>query len=162
MGFLGDALQVVGNAGERISNFVQGGIDDIKNWGQGLINEVGATISSEFGDDVIGINAEHVGDMIQAIEDYITKVNGHLDEVKQNTETKNAMKGEYAAAVKAYVGVACDVCKKITSRLKYFEDKLVKVREAYLQKDTNLTSSINDTATEMDSQWEEYKRQYEL
>lgn len=158
MSIFGDAINTIYNAGQ---DFVSGGkglLDDISTWSSNLLGDVGTTIASAFSGDVVGINANKIPEMIQAIEDYIARINNHLDEIKTNTSTENAMKGEYAAAVKAYVGAACDVCYKITSQLRYFEDKLIMVQEAYTQKDENLSSTINDTASEMNSSWSEYNR----
>jgi len=158
MGILGDAINTVYNAGQGLVSGGKNLIEDVSTWCNSLIGDVSAAITSEFGGDVVGINVNKIPDMIQAIEDYINKINNHLDEIKTNTSTENAMKGEYATAVKAYVGAACDVCYKITSQLRYFEDKLMMVQEAYTQKDQNLSSTISDTASEMNSSWSEYNR----
>ena len=82
-----------------------------------------------------------------------------LDKIKEETSTATAMQGEYADATKVYVQTACDVCYKIVTQLRYFEDKLVSVQEAYAKKDQNMASTITQSASEMNSSWSEYQRQ---
>lgn len=159
MGFLGEAINDVKDTWQDIKSGGAGLLEDISSWCNNLLGDVGASVTSAFEGDVVGINANKVPEMIDAIENYITRINAHLDEIKTNTSTENAMKGEYALAVKEYVTAACDVCYKITSQLRFFEDKLVSVQKAYAAKDENLASSISQTATEMNSSWQEYKRQ---
>lgn len=159
MGILGDAINTVYNTGQSVVQTGKGLIDDVSTFVSGLTGSVGAAVSSQFSGDVVGINAAKIPEMKQAIEDYIKKVESHLNEIKTNTSTENAMKGEYATAVKTYVGAACDVCFKITSQLRYFEDKLTAVEQAYQQKDENLAGTISDTASDMNSQYTEYKPQ---
>lgn len=158
MGLLGDAINSVYNAGAGLLSAGKGLVEDVSTWCSGLLGSVGSAIDSQFSGDVVGINANKIDEMINAIEDYIKKVNTHLDQIKTETDPRKAMQGEYADAVKTYVGTACDVCYKITSQLRYFEDKLVMVKEAYAQKDQNLASTINDTSSEMNSEWNEYRR----
>lgn len=158
MGLLSDAINTVYNAGQGLVSGGKGLIDDVSTWCSSLVGDVSTAVTSAFSGDVVGINANKIPEMIESIEEYIKRVNTHLEEIKTNTSTENAMKGEYAAAVKAYVGAACDVCYKITSQLRYFEDKLMMVQEAYAQKDSQLAGTINDTASEMNSSWTEYQR----
>ena len=111
-----------------------------------------------FEGNVIGINANKIPDMIDAIEAYIKRIDSHLNEIRTNTSTENAMKGEYALAVKEYVNAACDVCYKITSHLRFFEDKLVAVQKSFAARDESMKDTIGSVASEM-STWEEYKKQ---
>ena len=97
--------------------------------------------------------------MITEIETYITDIKTHLDQVAADADTNNAMKGEYAAAVKTYVETAAKVCYNVVSQLRFFEDKLNGVKEAYAQKDQATASEINSTSGELENQWQEYQRQ---
>ena len=154
--------EMINNVKDTLQDVVSGGkglLNDISDWCNALVGDVGANVTSAFSGDVVGINANKVPNMIDAIEAYIQRINSHLDEIKTNTSTENAMKGEYALAVKEYVTAACDVCYKITSQLRFFEDKLISVQKAYAAKDENLASTISQNATEMNSQWQEYQRQ---
>ena len=160
MSIFSDVINTVVDAGQGLISGGKGLIEDVSTWCNNLFSSVGTAIDSAFSGDIVGINANKIPDMINAIEEYINRINNHLNDIKTNTSTENAMKGEYAAAVRTYVGTACDVCYKIISQLRYFEDKLILVRDAYQQKDQNLSSTIADTSKEMESSWNEYQRQY--
>ena len=123
MGLLQDIYNGVVNAGQDLSNWGKGTVEDIRSWANNLIADVGAQISSTFNGDVVGINANKIPDMIASIEEYIGRINAHLDQIKEETSTANAMQGEYAEATKIYVQTACDVCYRIVTQLRYFEDK---------------------------------------
>jgi len=159
MSFLSDAINTVKDTYQDVKSGGAGLVDDIKSWANALLGDVSAGVTSAFEGDVVGINANKIPEMIDSIEQYILRINTHLDDIRTNTSTDSSMKGEYAAAVKEYVKTACDVCYKITSQLRFFEDKLVSVQKAYAAKDENLASSISGTATEMASSWTEYQRQ---
>lgn len=159
MGILGDIYNGVVNTANTVSNWGKGAVDDVRSWANNLVSDVGAAISSSFNGDVVGINATKIPDMIQAIEDYIKRVNDHLNKIKEETSTANAMQGEYADATKVYVQTACEVCYRIVTQLRYFEDKLVAVQEAYTKKDETMASTISQAASEVNSSWTEYQRQ---
>ena len=151
----------VSNAVQDVGNFVKGGLEAVGDWCSNLVADIGAQISASFDGDVVGINAAKIPDVINAIEEYIGRVDAKLKDLKENanTSTVNAMQGEYAAATKLYVQTSADVCYRIITQLRYFEDKLIAVGEAYTQKDQNMASTIQTSTTEMNSQWTEYQRQ---
>ena len=161
MGLFDGLTSFVSNVAESVVSTVKGGIEAISDWCGNLVADVGAQISASFDGDVVGINANKIPDVINAIEDYIKRVDAKLTKLKENanTSTANAMSGEYAAATKLYVQTSADVCYRIITQLRYFEDKLIAVGEAYNQKDQNMASTIQTTTTEMNSQWTEYQRQ---
>lgn len=154
---LGDIINSFENADEFVANSGKGLLEDAKSWASNLWNDVSVAIDSTFNGDVVGINVNKIPQMKQAIESYVKKVQAHLEKIKTETKTANAMQGEYAEAVKSYVGTACDVCYKITSHLRYFEDKLTAVQNAYTKKDEKMAGTINKSASEMNSKWDEYK-----
>ena len=151
----------VSNSAKDIVNAGRGLVDDVNSWCSNLIADVGAGVSSAFNGDVVGINANKVPEMINAIEDYIQRVKTETDKLKEKAEasTVKAMQGEYAAATKKYVETSAEVCYRIITQLRYFQDKLVAVKEAYQAKDQNMASTINSTTSEMNSTWQEYNRQ---
>ena len=159
MGLLGDIYNTVVNTANTVSSWGKGAVDDIRSWANNLVADVGAAVSSSFSGDVVGINANKIPDMIASIEDYIGRINAHLDQIKEETSTANAMQGEYAEATKVYVQTACDVCYRIVTQLRFFEDKLVAVQQAYTKKDQNMASTINTAGSELNSTWTEYQRQ---
>lgn len=133
-------------------------LNNVSDWCNKLISDIGGNLQAMFEGNVIGINANKIPDMIDAIEAYIKRIDSHLNEIRTNTSTENAMKGEYALAVKEYVNAACDVCYKITSHLRFFEDKLVAVQKSFAARDESMKDTIGSVASEM-STWEEYKKQ---
>lgn len=149
------------NLAQSVVNGVSGAIEAVGDWCSNLVADVGAALSSSANGDVVGINVKGIPAIIDAIEDYISRVNKKLDKLKENsnTSTAKAMKGDYAAATKLYIQTSADVCYRIITQLRYFEDKLIAVKEAYEQKDENMTSQINTSTTEMNNQWTEYQRQ---
>ena len=161
MGLFDAIGSFVSNAAQSVGNAVKGGLEAVGSWCKNLVADVGAQIDSSFNGDVVGINANKIPDIIDAIEEYIARVDKKLNKLKENanSSTVKAMQGEYAAATKLYVQTSSDVCYRIITQLRYFEDKLIAVGEAYTQKDQNMASTIQTSTSEMNSQWTEYKRQ---
>lgn len=151
----------VSNTAKDVVNAGRGLVDDVSSWCGNLISDVGASVSSMANGDVVGINANKIDEMINAIEEYIGRVKAQTDKLKERAEasTVKAMQGEYAKATKTYVETSADVCYRIITQLRYFEDKLVAVKEAYQTKDQNMASTISSTTSEMNSTWQEYQRQ---
>lgn len=156
---LTEAINDIQDTGKDITNFGKGLVDDMTSLFTGAYNALAAEVTTIFDGDIVGLNANYIPTMQKAIQNYISRINEHLNKIATETKTDGAMKGDYAIAVKAYIKAATDTCYKVVSQLSFFEDKLVSVREAYAQKDANLSGSINDSANEMENQWEAYKRQ---
>lgn len=93
--------------------------------------------------NMVGINANQIDDMRFAIRVYVENIESHLSQVLAEAEDTYAFKGTYAKSIVEYVEAVCDVVKSLTSQLLIFSDKLVEIKEAYLEKDINLTRSIN-------------------
>ena len=93
--------------------------------------------------NLVGINANQIDDMRFAIRVYVENIESHLSQVLAEAEDTYAFKGTYAKSIVEYVEAVCDVVKSLTSQLLIFSDKLVEIKEAYLEKDINLTRSIN-------------------
>ena len=97
--------------------------------------------------NMIGINANGIDDMRFAIRVYVENIESHLNQVLSEAEDTYAFKGAYANSIVEYVKAVCDVVKSLTSQLLIFSDKLVEIKEAYLEKDINLTRSISGVAS---------------
>lgn len=151
----------VSNTAEAVANTARGLVEDVTSWCKGLKEDVVAGTQSLAKGDVVGINANKVDEMIASIEEYISGVNQQLDKLKEKADSSvvKAMQGEYATATKTYVQTAADVCYRIVTQLRYFEDKLIAVKEAYAKKDENMSSTINTAKSDMNSTWTEYQRQ---
>lgn len=159
MSFLSEAINDVQDTVKDISNFGSNLVEGVSSWCSNLLSSVSVGVTSLFVGDVIGLNANYVPEMINSIEEYITNINNHLDRIATETDTSNAMQGEYALAVKEYVKAATSTCYKVVSQLRFFEDKLISVQEAYTKKDEKLSESLKGDTNEMNSSWQEYKRQ---
>lgn len=109
------------------------------------------------GTTVVGINVNEITNMRNAIRDYVSAIEDHLNNVKINADTTQAFKGEYATAVQEYVSAICEACKCVTSELLAFSDKLVDVQEAYQTRDTELKSSIGGSASDVQSSFSRYQ-----
>ena len=157
---LGDAIANVSNAFNSVSNRARDFVGQATTYGRNLINQVSGFVSSQFDGDVVGLNVAGIGPMKQAIESYIKTVEDHVNQLKEsNLNTDAAMKGEFADAVKTYIATAADCCYCIVTQLRYFEDKLTDVENAYKEKSTSLASTINDSSSELKNEYTEYKAQ---
>ena len=97
--------------------------------------------------NLVGINANQVDDMRFAIRVYVENIESHLNQVVSEAEDTYAFKGQYAESIKEYIQAVCDVVKSLTSQLLAFSDKLVEVKEAYQERDINLTRTISSVAS---------------
>ena len=101
--------------------------------------------------NLVGINANQVDDMRFAIRVYVENIESHLNQVVSEAEDTYAFKGQYAESIKEYIQAVCDVVKSLTSQLLAFSDKLVEVKEAYQERDINLTRTISSVASNTQS-----------
>lgn len=108
----------------------------------------GANIIETMGNyNMVGINANQIDDMRFAIRVYVENIESHLNQVMSEAEDTYAFKGGYATSIVEYISAVCDVVKSLTSQLLIFSDKLVEIKEAYLEKDINLSRSISGVAS---------------
>ena len=108
----------------------------------------GANIIETMGNyNMVGINANQIDDMRFAIRVYVENIESHLNQVMSEAEDTYAFKGGYANSIVEYINAVCDVVKSLTSQLLIFSDKLVEIKEAYLERDINLTRSISGVAS---------------
>lgn len=101
--------------------------------------------------NVLGINANSIDDMRFAIRVYVENIETHLNSVKQEAMDTQAFKGQYAIAITEYVNAVCDVVRSLTTQLLAFSDKLVEIKNIYLEKDIALTKSIGNVASNVSS-----------
>lgn len=130
-------------------------------WFSSLVNNVQSQVGSFFkGSNVIGINANEVDNMRAAIKQYTTDLNSHLDQVKLDTDTSQAFKGEYAAATREYVAAIVASCQSIITYLNKFSDQLKEVKDAYQAQDTQMAAKIRETASATEGQFTRYEEKY--
>lgn len=101
--------------------------------------------------NIVGININAIDEMRFAIRVYVENIESHLNSVQQDAMDTYAFKGQYANAISEYVQAVCDVVKSLTSQLLAFSDKLVDIKNAYQEKDVNLSSSINSAISNTQS-----------
>ena len=111
------------------------------------------------GTSYVGINGQKIIYMRDSIRDYVKKIQDHLDKVVAQASTNEAFKGEYAAAVTEYVKMVEETCKAYTTNLLEFSDNLDIIADAYHTKDSDLASSIRNTANEASSEAISYTEQ---
>lgn len=98
--------------------------------------------------DLRGINASQIPAMIEAMENYIKKINNKIDAMKANTSSASAFKGtELGKAVTAYIQKVETYLKRYTSQLRAFEDKIIDVRNAWNAAQKAQATTINKAAT---------------
>ena len=107
--------------------------------------------------DVVGINAEHVPAMQEAIRTYVNNLKEHLKGVNEKADTAQAFSGEYATGVKNFVTAVTVACGAVISMLLAFNDQLEEVKQAYAKKDEKVKSDLDSQAGELESAFQEYK-----
>lgn len=144
-----DVNQNLKSYGDKAGNFWESLVGGASAQVQGLLN----------GSTVVGINVNEIPNMRQAIRDYVTEIENHLEQVKINADTTQAFKGEYAVAIREYVAAISEACKCVTSNLLAFSDKLVDVQEAYQAQDETMKSTIAGSASDVESSFSRYQEQ---
>lgn len=97
--------------------------------------------------NVVGINAQKVGLMRIKIREYVEAIYNHLDKIDAETDANIAYKGEdVQAAVKNYINSLKTYCKKLTSDLLAFSDKLGDVEDAWIKYQKQTAENINSAA----------------
>ena len=106
---------------------------------------------------IVGINVNAIDDMRFAIRVYVENIDSRLNQVLQEASDMSAFKGQYANSIQEYIQAVCDVVRSLTSQLLIFSDKLVAIKNAYIEKDLNLTQSIGSVASNTQSSVSRYE-----
>lgn len=122
-------------------------------WKESVLGQHGANFSNV---TTVGINEESIPSMKAAVNQYIDALNQHLDQVKQDADTSQAFKGEYAVAIREFVDAVCLSCRYIISNLQAFNDDLDLVMAAYHEKDTSMAGDLSSTAAGVEGSFTEY------
>lgn len=104
----------------------------------------GQSAQSLSGYSVVGINAEKIPEMREAIRTAVSALQGHIDGIEAHTNSSMAFKSEdVKVAVENYVVAVKDYCKALISDLLAFSDKLQTVHDAWIgSTSTYATDSI--------------------
>lgn len=96
------------------------------------------------GYDIVGINANKVEDMRQAIRDYVSAIEKYLDGVDPLASADGAFKGEAVQkAVATYITNCKEYCKNLTSNLLAFSDQIGEVKRQWLAAMDRMADSIS-------------------
>ena len=95
---------------------------------------------------VVGINANQIPNMSQAIDTYINDVKTVLAKLNSDVSTSAAFQGDYATAVKKYVGAVEQVCNTVVGEMSSFKAKLEEIKAAYTTKDKDIGSTIEGSS----------------
>lgn len=141
--------QGINAATDKASGMFDSLVSGVRAQMQGVLN----------GTTVVGINVNEIPNMRNAIREYVTRLDEHLNSVRTNADTTQAFKGDYAIAIQEYVSAICEACKCVTSQLLAFSDQLVKVQEAYQNRDVELKSAIGSSTSDVQSSFDKYQEQ---
>lgn len=143
----------VGNTFNTVSNTVQ---DTFGNVANRAISDVTGFFQN--GTTVVGINAQQIPAMKEAIRGYVNGIQSALGElVNYNPEV--AFKGEHVAELRKYIDAMINVCNAIVSNMLAFNDELSKVYAAYQAKEQASASAISSDASSRSSQYTAYQEQ---
>lgn len=98
---------------------------------------------------VVGINANQIPNMSQAIDTYINDVKAVLAKLNSDVSTSEAFKGDYATAVKKYVAAVEQVCNTVVGEMASFKTKLEEIKTAYATKDKDIGSTIESSSSSL-------------
>lgn len=126
-----------------------------------ITSAASAVMQGVFDGDVIGINADQIPTMKQAIQDYVTHIDNALDEVVNTSNPAEAFAdSEMQAACTEFLQAVVDVCKNYTSNLLKFYDTLTEIQTQYVENQATMASNLkNDQSAEMRSTVEAYTAQ---
>lgn len=112
-----------------------------------------------FGYSIVGINANQVPAMREAIRNYVQGIQNHLDGFEASADSTMAFKSEAVkASVQKYMQTLKEYCQNLTSQLLAFSDKLKEVEEKWLEATQNMAQSV-DTSTAGFSKGTQYTEQ---
>ena len=111
--------------------------------------------------NVVGLNATKIPDMTAAIDNWVKKMEDHINTIDSNTEQSAAFRDENVqASVREYIENVKRYCTNLISDLMAFSDKLVSVKNAYEENMAKLSGGIKSTGTG-NATGEHYNRQFQ-
>ncbi len=116
--------------------------------------------SAKNGETFVGLQYSSIETIRGAIRAYVANVRNVVDKLNSEATNDNAVKGETATAVKAYVKSVSDMAEKFVSSLLAYSDKMYEYGESYKKNDATLATNVSDEATSLSSSAEEYTEKY--
>ena len=107
--------------------------------------------------DVVGINANKVDDMRQAIRDYVKNIENYLDNIDPLENADGAFKSEEVQdAVSEYLKSLKEYCKNFTSGLLAFSDQIGAFKYQWLESTKRMASTITSDRNSINDISEHY------
>lgn len=114
--------------------------------------EMSAHMSNGF--SVIGINANHIPAMQQAIQAYVTDIKAQLEKIDSDFDPNVAFKGtDIKGSLISYMQEAKQISLNIVTYLNAFSDQLNEIKNAYERNDASNASNINDQRSSLQSSY---------
>ena len=102
--------------------------------------------------DVVGLNVGQVENMRDAIRDYVTAIQTHLNGINALADANNAFKHtDVQGAMEKYIDTVKSYCMNLVSQLLAFSDKLGDVKNTYEANMQSLSNTINTKNTAFDA-----------
>ena len=97
---------------------------------------------------IVGINANQVPAMKNAIANYVEAIQNHLEKIETSADSSQAFKSDAVkTAVQNYLLTLKDYCQNLVSQMLAFSDKLQEVYEKWVEATGNMAQSVNSSAS---------------
>lgn len=147
---LGKATDVLNNLKDRFTGII------------GKVNGFNGTCFEvvKNGSTFTGINYSAIDTIRGSIRNYVKGIQDELAKINDDLSPDNALKGDIAAAAKAYVRAVTQVADAYVSSLLTYSDKMYEYGEAFKKNESTLSSNVNDEASALSSSVETYTEKY--
>lgn len=120
-------------------------------------NEAGAYFNGLYPGDVVGIDANKIPMMQEAIQAYVTSIQTTLDKTVQDNRPDQAFAdSSMKEAITDFNQAVVDVCKNYTSQLLKLYDLLSDVQKYYQDNQQKMSANLRSEASNTRSTVEEY------
>lgn len=111
---------------------------------------------------VVGINANQIPTVIDAIDSYINGINAYINEMDPNANASVAFKSEAVMqSLNTYMNNVKTYVLNLISNLRAFEDKLIDVKNQWESYAGNLSNTINETTGDNFAMGSSYQRAFQ-
>lgn len=101
---------------------------------------------------VVGINANKIDSVREAIRDYVNAIYAKVDEIDATAKSDSSFKSEEVRdALVNYVAKVKEWARNLTSDLLAFSDKLGDVKNMYIENMSKMSGTISDTSSSFDA-----------
>lgn len=101
---------------------------------------------------IVGMDVTKVGPARDAIDQYVSRIESHLDGIQARAEADRAFKSEEVqAAVETYINKVKEYCINLCSQLRAFADKLSDAQKSWESTASKMAGTINEGASSFDA-----------